>query len=125
VITQTRNFFGYIFKQLDIDGNGQITPQELEKMHVPCDHTSFQMYTRHDDNSNYSSDSNVRLSCHQMLPKLFDLDDLLRGFPDLEMDSGRHGGYGGYGGYGGGGHHQPRKDTILDKMTNTACEMLY
>jgi len=34
--TITRDFFGYVFHQFDIDGNGQISTTELEQMHVPC-----------------------------------------------------------------------------------------
>ena len=130
VDTEIRKFLGYIFHQFDMDGNGQITTQELEKIHIPC-HT-----LNNRDNPNNSSDPNARLSCDEMYQKFFGyrspIGELFPSFPSMVLDSGHHGeewnnrdGYGNYRGYGSGGQSQPRRETMVDKMAKAACDMLY
>ena len=99
---------GYIFKQLDTDGNGQISPMELEKMYIPCE---MRRYTSDFDfESNYVSDPNIRLPCPTMFYTFFGRipEFFLQGFPDLEMYSRQHG----------------WRSSIMDKVTNAACEIL-
>jgi Ca2+-binding EF-hand superfamily protein len=104
--TETRKMFGYIFHQFDLDGNGQISKRELEQMHIPC--------TLDFDRSRVIDfDSNDKRPCEMMIDG-FKIGSLIRSFPD-SIFSGRH---------GRGGRDEPRKETLVDKLTNRACEML-
>lgn len=87
----------YIFKQLDIDGNGQIMIEEFQKMHVPC---SFLIRGELDSNTG-------RKRCYDIAEEIVEPFGAVR-FPDLEMRPRR------------------RDDvvSIVDKVANAACEIL-
>ena len=105
---ETRDFMSYIFRQFDINGNGQISPKELENIQVPCDmHRRYSVYKFE---SNDDTDLNLRLYCPNMFYSFFGRIPhfLSQGFPDLEVISRRH----------------SARIGIADKMINAACEML-
>ena len=131
---ETRNFFGYFFHQFDIDGNGQISPTELEQMHVPCEIDGRYRHRDYDYNSNVDSDPNDKKDCGDMFQTFYGwLENLFRNFPRSIFSSGHgRGGYrikrwGGDGHRRGserGGRDEPRRESLVDKLTNQACEML-
>jgi Ca2+-binding EF-hand superfamily protein len=111
VNSEIRDFLSYIFHQFDMDGNGKISPTELEKMQVPCDTSDRWMHEVIGPNDKKSCGS----------PDLFGdkINGFIGSFPD-SIFSEPHG--------RGGGRNGPRRETFAEKMTkkmtNRACEML-
>merc|ERR1719186_1629489 len=128
VNTEIRDFFIYIFHQFDIDGNGQISPEELEQMHVPCDTNDRYGYRDYDYNPYQVPDPKDRKSCRDLNIFGGTISSLIRSAPfDQIFTPERHGGGRG-GGHGRGGRDGPPRETFVEKftskLTNRACEIL-
>jgi len=103
--TQFGKLMSYLFKEFDIDGNEQVSLEEFQKMTVPCD--IERSYPGRSD----------KYECYRMLEEFFGAFAQVR-FPDLEMKSRRRNRY---------DDHDPRaedEETLVDKLTNAACEIL-
>jgi len=145
--TQIKNFMTYLFKQLDLDGNEQITLKEFEKMKIPCsqDYRNYNRYQHNmhdcDKNDQYDPDcykpaNYSRMSCETMVVHYFRKPFGELRFPDMDQYSGV---------YGMGPYYyqtsynsdynrrqrnkheakvEQKKTSMVDKLTNYACEIL-
>jgi len=108
--TQSEKMLDYFFRELDLDGNGEIPLEELYNAHVPCDEINPRKYPDNDSEPGrpLSFSDSERVGCRRLL-RVFADPDIYPEAPRLERFS---------------GNRRNRNDYYADlkeKLANSAC----